>query len=105
MNERPTRIDPRDPTELRATITCMGRTTQATVIDMSQGGMCIYLRSHIPISPGEEITIKTEEMGYLTGTVRWFRRPRLGIQLDMSSNTSAKVESFYKKHIKNYISA
>ena len=105
MTERPKRIDPRDATELRATITCMGRTTQAMVVDMSQGGMCIYLIHHIPISPDEEITIKTQEMGYITGTVRWFRRPRLGVQLDMSSNTAAKVESFYKKYIRHYLSA
>ena len=44
-------------------------------------------------------------MGYLTGTVRWFRRPRLGVKLEMSSNTAAKVESFYKKYIKHYMSA
>lgn len=67
--------------------------------------MCIYLNSHIPIFPGEEIIIKTEEMGFLTGTVRWFRRPRLGTELHMSSNTAAKVESFYKKYIKHYLSA
>jgi hypothetical protein len=78
----------------------MGRTTEATIIDISKSGMCIYLNSHIPIAPEEEITIKTAEMGYLTGTVRWFRRPRLGAQLDMSSNTAAKVESFYKLHLK-----
>ncbi len=105
MSDRPRRLDPRDATELRATITCMGRTTHATIIDISMGGMCIYLNSHIPISPEEEITIKTQEMGYLTGTVRWFRRPRLGVQLEMSSNTAAKVESFYKKYIKHYMSA
>ncbi len=62
--------------------------------------MCIYLNSHIPILPGEEIIIKTAEMGFLTGTVRWFRRPRLGAQLHMSSNTAAKVESYYKLHIR-----
>ncbi|MDF1609849.1 PilZ domain-containing protein [Hoeflea sp. YIM 152468] len=99
------RVDPRDPTQLRATITCMGRTTEATVIDISQSGMCIYLNSHIPISPGEEIVIKTTEMGFLTGIVRWFRRPRLGAELDMSSNTAAKVESFYKIHLKHRKSA
>ncbi|SOE08430.1 PilZ domain-containing protein [Hoeflea halophila] len=105
MSDRPTRMDPRDATELRAVITCMGRKTHATIIDISMGGMCIYLNSHIPISPEEEIEIKTEEMGYLTGTVRWFRRPRLGVQLDMSSNTAAKVQSYYKKYIKHYLMA
>jgi len=83
----------------------MGRTTHATIIDISQSGMCIYLNAHIPISPNEEIIIKTEEMGLLTGTVRWFRRPRLGVELHMSSNTAAKVESFYQKYIKHYMSA
>lgn len=105
MSDISRRQDKRDPTELRTSITCMGRTTHATIIDVSLSGMCIFLNSHIPIAPGEEIVIKTSEMGFLTGTVRWFRRPRLGIQLEMSSNTAAKVESFYKKHIKQYMSA
>jgi c-di-GMP-binding flagellar brake protein YcgR len=94
------REDPRDPTELHTIITCMGRTTRATIVDVSQSGMCIHLNHHIPIAKGEEITIKTAEMGLLTGTVRWFRRPRLGAQLHMSSNTAAKMESFYKNHLK-----
>ena len=99
------RIDPRNATELHATITCMGRTTSATIIDISKNGMCIYLNHHIPVSPEEEIVIKTAEMGFLTGTVRWFRRPRLGVKLEMSSNTAAKLESFYKKYITHYMSA
>lgn len=105
MSDVSRREDPRDPTELRATITCMGRTTHATITDVSQNGMCIYLNSHIPISPGEDIIIKTAEMGLLTGTVRWFRRPRLGAQLELTSNTAAKVESFYKIHLKHRTTA
>ena len=95
------RIDPRDATELRATVTCMGRTTQATVIDISQSGMCIFLNSHIPIAPEEEIIIKTEEMGLLVGTIRWIRAGRIGAALVLTSNNRAKVESYYKMFLHN----
>ena len=90
------RAVPRDKTRMRATIDCKGHKIPGAVLDLSKLGVCLYLRSEIPVAPGSEIAFQTSEMGHLTGTVRWNRHPRVGVQLDPSSNTDAKVASYYK---------
>lgn len=86
----------RDRTRIRAKIECMGQKTDGMVLDLSEHGICLYLSIDIPIGFGDKITVLTEEMGMLVGTVRWIRRPRVGAELVLSSNNRAKVESFYK---------
>ncbi len=90
------RAHPRDKTRMRARIDCKGNETPGSVLDLSKLGAGLYLSRDIPISFGDEIHFRTEEMGHLTGTVRWSRSPRVGVSLALSSNTEAKVESYYK---------
>jgi len=90
------RAQPRDKTRMRATIDCKGKETLGSVLDLSKLGAGLYLSKDIPISFGDEIHFRTNEMGHLSGTVRWFRSPRVGVSLLLSSNTEAKVESYYK---------
>ncbi|MCG5476716.1 MAG: PilZ domain-containing protein, partial [Sinorhizobium fredii] len=41
-------------------------------------------------------TIRSAELGLLTGIVRWNRGDRIGIKLKLSSNTAAQIASYYK---------
>lgn len=86
----------RDKARLRAQIACMGQSSHGYILDLNEKGICIYTSTDIPVRSGDKITISTEEMGLLTATVRWFRRPKIGAELVLSSNTRAKVESYYK---------
>ncbi|WP_340161296.1 PilZ domain-containing protein [uncultured Hoeflea sp.] len=90
------RAQPRNKTRMRAKIDCKGNETPGSVLDLSRLGAGLYLSRDIPVAFGDEIHFKTEEMGHLTGTVRWSRSPRVGVSLVLSSNTEAKVESYYK---------
>lgn len=90
------RAHPRDKTRMRAKIECKGNETPGSVLDLSKLGAGLYLSRDIPVAFGDEIHFTTEEMGHLTGTVRWSRIPRVGVSLIASSNTVAKVESYYK---------
>jgi len=90
------RAQPRDKTRMRAEIDCKGKGTKGSVLDLSKLGAGLYLSHDIPVNFGDEIHFRTEEMGHLTGTVRWARRPRVGVALLSSSNTEAKIESYYK---------
>ena len=96
MNNIVDRAQPRDKTRIRATIDCKGKKTPGSVLDLSRLGAGLYLSRDIPVNFGDEIHFDTKEMGLLSGTVRWFRSPRLGVSLLPSSNTLAKVESYYK---------
>lgn len=86
----------RDKTQLRAKIDCMGQKTGGAVLDLSEHGICLSLSIDIPVGIGDKITVLTEEMGLLVGTVRWIRKPRIGAELVLTSNNRAKVESYYK---------
>ena len=86
----------RDKTRLSAKIDCMGQKTHGAVLDLSQHGICLQLAIDIPVGRGDKITVETEEMGLLIGTVRWIRRPRIGAELVLTSNNRAKVESYYR---------
>lgn len=90
------RAHPRDKTRMRAEINCKGQETRGSVLDLSKLGAGLYLSLDIDIAFGDEIHFMTKEMGHLTGTVRWTRSPRVGVSLMASSNTEAKVESYYK---------
>lgn len=93
----------RDRTRMFARVTCRQKEARASVLDLNDGGMCVYLAADIEAMPGREVSVFTEEMGVLDGTVRWARGPRIGIQLNLSSNSHAKVESFYKYFADSHI--
>jgi hypothetical protein len=42
------------------------------------------------------VSIRTEELGLLSGVVRWAAGNRIGIKLKLSTNTAAQIASFYK---------
>ena len=83
----------------------MGQKSHGAVLDLSQHGICMYLSVDIPVGFGDKITVETEEMGLLIGTVRWIRRPRIGAELVLTSNNRAKVESYYRFFKDNPVTA
>lgn len=87
----------RKATRMVANVVCAMRETRASVLNLTEEGMCLYLRDDIGVETGRIVTVTTKEMGALDGSVRWVRAPHVGIQLYLSSNTRAKVESFYKQ--------
>ncbi|WP_420409564.1 PilZ domain-containing protein [Hoeflea sp.] len=96
MTVRSGRALTRDRTRLVAKIECMGQKTPGAILDLSEHGICLFGFAEIPVAVGDKITVLTEEMGLLIGTVRWIRWPRIGAALVLTSNNRAKVESYYK---------
>jgi hypothetical protein len=82
--------------KIRATLRYMGREARAAVLDVSEGGVRLYLGSDVGAGVGQQVTIDTDELGRLTGDVRWVRFPRMGVDLHKSSNTAAKITSYFK---------
>ena len=46
--------------------------------------------------PGQLVTIESEELGRLSGTIRWLRNGRLGIQYTLSTNALAQITSYFR---------
>jgi hypothetical protein len=96
MPKKSERTLERDRTRLLAQIECMGQKSPGAILDLSEHGICLFSFVEIPLAIGDKITVLTEEMGLLVGTVRWMRWPRLGAELVLNSNNRAKVQSYYK---------
>lgn len=90
------RRDARSRCRIRATAVHNGHRSPATVLDLSMGGISIYLRVDIGIVMGATVTVETDEIGSLSGTVRWIREPRVGLEVGRSSNTAAKISSYLR---------
>jgi hypothetical protein len=87
----------RKPCRVRATVRFLGRESSAAILDVTEEGLRLYLRTDMGAGVGSELTIDTEEFGRLSGKIVWLRPPHLGIDIGSSSNNSAKVESYFKK--------
>lgn len=77
---------------IRATVEYMGRESNASIVDMSPNGMCLYVYEDLAPITGHNVRVTTKEMGVLDGNVRWSLHPRVGISLDLSPENKAVVE-------------
>ncbi|OHV83965.1 PilZ domain-containing protein [Ensifer sp. LCM 4579] len=90
------RVSPRDHTQITGKVTCKTGWTNGIVKDLSAQGICFQLLFDIGVCTGQEVTIESDELGRLTGIVRWCRGDKIGVKLNLSSNTAAQISSYYK---------
>jgi hypothetical protein len=90
------RSSPRTQTKITGNVSCKTGSSNGVVKDLSEEGICFQLFFDIGARTGHEVTIRSEELGLLTGIVRWNRGDRIGIKLKLSSNTAAQIASYYK---------
>ncbi|SER45767.1 PilZ domain-containing protein [Rhizobium sp. NFR03] len=86
----------RSRVKLAGRVTCRDKTSAGKVVDLSDAGMSLQLSYDIQATQGQAVIIETEELGRLNGMVQWARGDKIGVRLMTSSNTSAKIASFYK---------
>ena len=86
----------RTETKFTGEVTCKGGSSRGIVKDLSSAGICFQLYFDINATTGQQVSIKSDEFGHLTGVVQWYRGDKIGIRLDVSSNTSAQISSYYK---------
>lgn len=96
VKENTQRVSMRDQTKITGTVTCKTGSSNGIVKDLSSEGICFQLLFDIGARIGQEVTIQSEELGHLTGMVRWCRGDKVGIKLSLSSNTAAQISSYYK---------
>jgi hypothetical protein len=66
------------------------------VIDLSATGMKLELGGPFTAATGSRVKIESEQLGFLEGVVVWCRGGRLGIKLQLSSNSLAQVSSYFR---------
>ncbi len=67
------RASSREETKITGTVTCKTGSTNGIVVDLSDEGICFRLLFDIGARTGQEVTIRSEELGFLSGMVRWAR--------------------------------
>ncbi|MDX1071486.1 PilZ domain-containing protein [Sinorhizobium medicae] len=90
------RAAPRERTRITGSVTCKTGSSNGVVVDLAGEGICLQLLFDIGARIGQEVTIRSEELGFLSGMVRWVRGDRIGIKLNLNSNTAAQISSYYK---------
>lgn len=90
------RVSTRAQTKITGNVRFKTRSSNGVVVDLSKEGICFQFDSDIGVRPGYEVTISSNELGFLNGVVRWARGNKVGIKLNLSSNTTAQIESYYR---------
>jgi hypothetical protein len=90
------RASTRTQTKITGNVIWKTKSSNGVVVDLSDEGICFQFHSDIGLRAGDEVTIRSDELGFLNGTVRWASGNRIGIKLKLSSNTAAQIASYYR---------
>ena len=79
-----------------AQVRVRGKNYHGFIVDVSETGVRVVGDQLKNISAGERVELFSEDLGWMTGGVRWQRPGAIGLKLEESSNTRAKFEAFRK---------
>ena len=96
IKDMPVRATDRSRVRIFATVRVMHQTVRGRVVDLSPSGIALDLEAAIHATPGQIVTIESEELGRLSGTIRWHGNGRLGIQYKLSTNALAQITSYFR---------
>jgi len=86
----------REKCRIFGTVKYLGQCASIRVVDLSEKGIGIELYEKFSVPLGTMITVVTPELGHLQGKVCWIENKRIGMLLDMNSNASAQVSSYFR---------
>lgn len=96
IKDMPVRATDRSKVRIFATVQVMHQTVRGRVVDLSPSGMALDLEKPVQAMKGQMVTIESEELGRLSGTIRWFSNGRLGIEYKLSTNALAQITSYFR---------
>lgn len=96
IKDMPVRTSDRSKVRIFANVKVMHQESRARVVDLSPSGMALDLEKPIRIVPGQIITMDSEELGRLSGTVRWYNNGRVGIEYKLNTNALAQISSYFR---------
>ena len=86
----------RSRTRIFGTVHYFNQSITGRVVDLSETGMALELEGPLAAAKGSRVKVKSEELGFLEGTVQWQHGNRLGLRLQLSSNTLAQLSSYFR---------
>ncbi len=86
----------RSKTRIYGTVQYFNQSVQGRVVDLSATGMALELDGPFAAAKGSQVKVQSEDLGYIEGTVQWQQGGRLGLRLQLSTNTLAQVSSYFR---------
>lgn len=96
IKNMPTRASERSKVRIFANVRVMHQVSRGRVLDLSPTGMALHLETPIQAIPGQLVTVESEELGRLNGTIRWLDKGRIGLQYKLSTNALAQITSYFR---------
>ncbi|MBD8689777.1 MULTISPECIES: PilZ domain-containing protein [Rhizobium/Agrobacterium group] len=86
----------RSKTRIYGTVHYLNQTASGRVVDLSATGMALELEGPFAAAKGSRVKVESEDLGYIEGIVQWQRGSRLGLKLELSTNTLAQLSSYFR---------
>ncbi|XUY27792.1 PilZ domain-containing protein [Agrobacterium sp. rho-8.1] len=86
----------RSKTRIYGTVQYFTQTVEGRVVDLSATGMALELEGPFAVAKGSRVTVQSDDLGFIEGTVQWQQMNRLGLQLQLSTNTLAQFSSYFR---------
>jgi hypothetical protein len=90
---------PRHGCRFQAQIRFAGKNFEGQIVDLSATGMRLNVDKRVSVAAGLKVEVVSEELGAVTGFVRWQRPGSFGVGLELSSNTRAKLQAAWKYYM------
>lgn len=96
IKDMPVRATDRSKVRIFATVHIMHQSTRGRVVDLSPTGLALDLEKPVQAMKGQAVVLESEELGRLSGTIRWYSNGRLGIEYKLSTNALAQINSYFR---------
>ena len=91
-----TRSAKRVETRIYGNIRYYNQSVEGRVVDLSATGMALELGGPFSAAKGSRVRVESKDLGFLEGTVMWTRGSRIGLKLQLSTNSLAQVSSYFR---------
>lgn len=86
----------RSQTRIYGTVQYFNQSVAGRVVDLSATGMALELDGSFAAAKGSRVKVQSDDLGFIEGTVQWQHMNRLGLQLNLSTNTLAQLSSYFR---------
>lgn len=86
----------RSRTRIYGTVQYFSQSVNGRVVDLSATGMALELDGPFAAAKGSRVKVQSEDLGFIEGIVQWQQGSRLGLRLQLSTNTLAQLSSYFR---------
>lgn len=86
----------RSKTRIYGTVQYFSQSVKGRVVDLSATGMALEMDGPFAAAKGSRVKVQSEDLGFIEGTVQWQHANRLGLSLQLSTNTLAQLSSYFR---------